>query len=47
MQVNLYAAEIDLMNYYFGKGTCVPLRLCEPEGFFEMIEKCKKCGKCQ
>lgn len=21
-------------------------RVCEPEGMFEMIEQCKKCGRC-
>jgi len=21
-------------------------RVCEPESFFEMIEQCKKCGRC-
>ena len=25
--------------------TCEEGKLCEPEGFFEMLEKCKKCNK--
>jgi hypothetical protein len=24
---------------------CVEGKLCEPEGYFEMLEKCKKCNK--
>ena len=24
---------------------CEEAKLCEPEGYFEMIEKCKLCGK--
>lgn len=25
---------------------CAGLKLCYAEGYFEMIEKCKLCGKC-
>ena len=25
---------------------CEGVKLCYPEGYFEMIEQCKLCGKC-
>ncbi len=45
MYLMAYVSSKRKIKKYYSEKKCEPLKLCNPESVFDIIERCKICGK--